>query len=256
MKKSGLKRGAGQDRSLECGTFEAAGMEHGLEPLQEEDYKYFFRITGLSEGGGRRCRILEVGCGSGPFGRRLAVEGHKVTGIDLSRPLVEAANRLAAVEKSGYRAYVKDVFDYKKDGFDIVLCAGFLHHFVELGPILLKLRSFLKKGGDVVIIEPNGSNPAVKMTEWLRKNVWPFNKMSALGTLNETSHSAETYIRKFGSAGFTPVNSEAFIKKPKFDNYGPVMNVLLASKYLLHVIVSVFMQKGIRGTVLVMRFRK
>jgi 2-polyprenyl-3-methyl-5-hydroxy-6-metoxy-1,4-benzoquinol methylase len=246
----------GQDVKAETDTFEAESMEHGLEPLQEEDYQYFFKVTGLSEKADKKIRVLEVGCGSGPFGRRLAKNGYEVTGIDLSLRLVKAANDAAKKDGVKYRAIAGDVFKYSGKGFDIVLCAGFLHHFTDLGPIIEKMRSFLRTGGHVVFIEPNGSNPAVKATEWVRKSVWPFNTMSALGTMNETSHTAEKYTIKFLEAGYKKDEAAGFIKKPKFDDYGLLMNILLRMKYLIHVVSAGFMKREIRGTVLVMTFKK
>ncbi len=246
----------GQDSSAENATFDAAGMERGLEPLQEDDYEYFFKVTGLLRKADKKIRVLEVGCGSGPFGRRLAENGYEVTGIDLSKVLVKAANDAAKNKKIKYNAISGDVFEYNGAGFDIVLCAGFLRHFTELGPIILKMKSFLKKGGYTVLIEPNGSNPAVRITEFIRKNMWPFNKMVNLGTLNETSHTAEKYISEFKGAGFKEAGISGFVKKPKFDDYGPVMNLLLRMKYIFHVMASFFMPQEIKGNVIVMRFKK
>jgi 2-polyprenyl-3-methyl-5-hydroxy-6-metoxy-1,4-benzoquinol methylase len=250
------KSRTGQDIRAETRTFESAAMEHGLEPLQEDDYAYFFKVTGLDMKRKIRIKVLEVGCGSGAFGRRLAKNGYAVTGIDLSRTLVKAANDAAKADKVKYKAIAGDVFEYRGKGYDIVLCAGFLHHFTDLVPIAAKLKGFLRKNGHVVLIEPNGSNPAVRITETLRKNVWPFCRMSSLGTLNETSHTAEKYMRVFADAGFIEAGMQGFIKKPKFDDYGVLINLLLGIKYAFHVLTAVFMKPGVRGTVIVLRFRK
>jgi 2-polyprenyl-3-methyl-5-hydroxy-6-metoxy-1,4-benzoquinol methylase len=246
----------GQDIKAETKTFEAGDMEHGLEPLQEDDYEYFFKVTGLKEKAGKKIKVLEVGCGSGPFGRRLAKTGYSVTGIDLSKTLVKAANNAARADGIKYRAVAGDVFKFRGKGYDIVLCAGFLHHFMDLKPILKKLKEFLKKGGHVVLIEPNGSNPALKITEWVRKNIWPFMTMKNLGTLNETSHPVERYIMEFTEAGYLADGMTGFIKKPRFDDYGAVMNIILTLKYFFHIFTAMFMNPEIRGSVIVMRFKR
>lgn len=40
---------------------------------------------------GRACAILELGCGTGRVSRALAADGHRLTGIDLSFPMLAAA---------------------------------------------------------------------------------------------------------------------------------------------------------------------
>ena len=43
----------------------------------------------------RSCAILELGCGSGRVSRALAADGHRLTGIDLSFPMLAAAKSAA-----------------------------------------------------------------------------------------------------------------------------------------------------------------
>jgi 2-polyprenyl-3-methyl-5-hydroxy-6-metoxy-1,4-benzoquinol methylase len=246
----------GQVARSETETFEAGSMEHGIEHMTNDDYEYFFKVAGLPAKPGKKQKVLEVGCGSGPAGRRLAKNGYSVTGIDLSRVLVKAANEMAKKDKVKYRAIAGDVFEYKGRGYDMVLCVGFLHHFTDIRPIVKKMKEFLKPGGLVVMIEPNGSNMAVRVTEWVRKHVWPFNAMPNIGTLNETSHSVEKYLAEFKGAGYAVDGMRGFINKPKFHYYGPVLNFIFGVKYLLHVFAAFFMRPEIRGSVIVMRFKK
>jgi hypothetical protein len=133
---------------------------------------------------------------------------------------------------------------------------GFLHHFEDLSPIINKLGCFLKKDGEIVIMEPNGSNPVIKMTELIRKKVWPFNTMASLGTMNETNHSAEKYLVEFKKAGFETKFKAGFIAGTKFGDYGAVLNMFLRIKYFFESFVTGFMEASIRGTVLVMRFKR
>lgn len=253
---SGRNIYTGQDADAETRVFDTTDMELGYSMYYESVYSRFFELTGLGNKRGRGKKILEVGCGSGEWGRRLAKMGYKVTGIDLSKALVKAANHLAKKEKLDYRAYARNVFNYRGKNFDIVLCAGILHHFEDLSPIINKLRDFLGKNKEVIIIEPNGSNIMIKITEYIRKNFWPFNKMRKLGTLNETNHSAEKYAEEFKKARFTPGFSGGFNAKARFGDYGFVTNLLLRVKYFLQDITTIFMKPTTRGTVIVMKFKK
>jgi len=48
------------------------------------------------------CAILELGCGTGRVSRVLAADGHSVTGIDLSLPMLAAANPAATAAAPSY----------------------------------------------------------------------------------------------------------------------------------------------------------
>lgn len=246
---------ASQNLDLEKATFEQEKLKDGLEPLKEEDYIYFYNMIKEMIPKSRGVRILEVGCGSGAFGIRLAKLGYSLTGIDISGTLIKAAKRKASQTRVKYAAKTADVMKYRGK-YDAVLCAGFLHHFTDLDQIIKKLGSFLNKGGRVFFVEPNGSNPAIRITEKIRKNVWPFSKMSELGTANETSHTAEQYRMAFDDAGFREEKLISFIKRPLFGDYGAVLNVVFRLKYLFHAAASLLMKKDVRGTVIVASFVK
>jgi 2-polyprenyl-3-methyl-5-hydroxy-6-metoxy-1,4-benzoquinol methylase len=246
----------GQSESAETKLFDTELMKDGYDTYQEYVYGRFFTMSELLKINRKNKKVLEVGCGSGAFGRRLAKKGFNVTGIDLSKVLVKYANKLAKDEKISYRAVAGNVFNYKIRNFDIVMCVGFLHHFEDLSPIIKKLGSFLKKDGKIVIMEPNGSNPVIKLTELIRKKVWPFNTMASLGTMNETNHSAGKYLAEFKKTGFEPEYKAGFIAGTKFGDYGVVLNIFLRIKYFFESFVTGFMDASIRGTVLVMRFKR
>ncbi|MFH1020055.1 MAG: class I SAM-dependent methyltransferase [Pseudomonadota bacterium] len=48
------------------------------------------------------CTILELGCGTGRVSRALATDGHRLTGIDLSLPMLAAANLAATAPAPHY----------------------------------------------------------------------------------------------------------------------------------------------------------
>lgn len=50
------------------------------------------------------CAILELGCGTGRVSRALATDGHRLTGIDLSLPMLAAAANLAATAPAPHYA--------------------------------------------------------------------------------------------------------------------------------------------------------
>ena len=48
------------------------------------------------------CTVLELGCGTGRVSRSLAADGHWLTGIDLSFPMLSAANNTTTASKPHY----------------------------------------------------------------------------------------------------------------------------------------------------------
>ena len=48
------------------------------------------------------CAILELGCGTGRVSRALAADGHRLTGIDLSYPMLAAADRTSSAPAPQY----------------------------------------------------------------------------------------------------------------------------------------------------------
>jgi 2-polyprenyl-3-methyl-5-hydroxy-6-metoxy-1,4-benzoquinol methylase len=111
----------GQNAAEELKTFDTDVLKNGYDTYQEYVYDHFFTMSQLLKAKRINKKVLEVGCGSGAFGRRLAKKGFSVTGIDLSKVLVKHANKLAKDEKISYRAVAGDVFNYKIRNFDIVI---------------------------------------------------------------------------------------------------------------------------------------
>src|SRR5881409_4051441 len=75
--------------------------------------------------------VLEMGCGTGQLSLFLAGAGRLVIGADLTRVALElaqgAANRFGV---GGVRFVETDVHapGLRKEGFDVVVCNGVLHH--------------------------------------------------------------------------------------------------------------------------------
>ena len=95
-----------------------------------------FMGRAVRRAGGRRLRVLDVGCGEGDMLRRVhrwAVRGgHSValTGIDLN-PLGIAAARAATPEEVPIEFRVGDAFGPGLEGFDVVLSSLFTHHLSD-----------------------------------------------------------------------------------------------------------------------------
>jgi 2-polyprenyl-3-methyl-5-hydroxy-6-metoxy-1,4-benzoquinol methylase len=98
-----------------------------------------------------RGRLLDFGCGSGKFLRRMNALGWDVTGVDFSD---EAVN---AVQKSGLRAYQGTLPhpELKPESFDVVTMRHALEHVPDPPAILRHAWELLDHGGLMLIQVPN-----------------------------------------------------------------------------------------------------
>lgn len=97
--------------------------------------------------------ILDIGCGTGEFSRRLANRARRVTAIDLSPNMIEVAKqrsrRFANIE-----FHVSDVsqWTFPVEQFDAIASIATLHH-LPTEPLLPQLKAALKPGGTLAILD-------------------------------------------------------------------------------------------------------
>ncbi|HUI09901.1 MAG TPA: class I SAM-dependent methyltransferase [Bacteroidota bacterium] len=113
-------------------------------------YEQFLR-TALSAGP----RILELGCGGGGTALALAARGARVTGIDLSAARIEGAVAEATRRGLGAEFVVGDLNRMPLPGkpYDAVVAHDALHHILELGGLLDRVREALVPGGRLVVMD-------------------------------------------------------------------------------------------------------
>jgi len=91
-------------------------------------------------------KVLDLGCGSGPFVKKLiALGAEKVSGIDLSSGLIAIAKRENPISDF----YVGDAkkTPFENSEFDIVSSSLMVHYFKELNPLFKEVSRILKQGG-------------------------------------------------------------------------------------------------------------
>jgi len=106
--------------------------------------------------------LIDVGCGDGTYTADLARRGSPsaVIGIDPSPRAVEAAGR----RHPGLRFEVGDAawLEATPDRFDVAVARGVLHHADDPARLV---RAIGRVAGTLVVIEPNGWNPVLKVIE-------------------------------------------------------------------------------------------
>ena len=102
---------------------------------------------------------LDIGCGTGSFARRLAAHAEHVLALDLSPEMIRLAReRSARFSNIDFQLADVRVWEPMPEKFDCVASIATLHH-LPFGEMLLKMKSSLKPGGVLLILdlfEPQG----------------------------------------------------------------------------------------------------
>lgn len=112
--------------------------------------------------------VIDVGCGDGTYTIELAQTGAgRVLGVDAADKAVEIAR-----EKAKGIANIEfeqgDIYQLGMDGdrFDIAVVRGILHHLYEPQRAIARLCAV---ADTVIVVEPNGYNPVLKLIEKLSR---------------------------------------------------------------------------------------
>lgn len=102
----------------------------------------------------RGASVLELGCSSGYFGRALIQRGHRVVGVEGdpdAAALAEAAG-LDVIQGDLENPFTLEAME---EQFDVILLMDVLEHLRAPEKLLIRLRSFLKPSGLLIVTGPN-----------------------------------------------------------------------------------------------------
>lgn len=113
----------------------------------------------------RGLTVLDYCCGLGGLSLRFAQAGATVYGIDISPESVATAKERLVAEGLGDRGHFKvmdaEHLTFEDQKFDIIVCAGVLHH-LDAERAFQELARVLKPSGQIIAIEALGYNPVIK----------------------------------------------------------------------------------------------
>ncbi len=105
----------------------------------------------------RPLRILDVGCGTGFFTILLAMEGHHVTGVDLTPEMIENSRRLAEEERVSCEFLVMDAenLNFPEETFDVIISRNLTWTLPHAEMAYKSWIRVLKKGGILLNYDAN-----------------------------------------------------------------------------------------------------
>lgn len=234
----------------------AQNLEGAGEDFTEEIFNMLFDKFGAVNGNG--ALLLDAGCGSGIYGKRLAQRGYQATGADLCDDMVEIANTRNPVE--GFKAIQGDLEDlslFPENHFDVIFFGQMLHHFPNIAKVMKATHHWLKPGGKMMILEPNGSNPVNLISKEIGKVMSFFsNAMKAsIGTENERSLGHKEIL------GYLDQNQMKILQKfsldfrveiPEGDPIPPVLRFMVGVRELTYRLVANILPIMNRGRIMLM----
>ena len=98
--------------------------------------------------------ILDLGCGNGWLSNLLHRSGHRVIGMDQNHYELKQAARVFS-QKAELSFPEADVFaaPFAAETFDVILLASVIQYFRDLNTLLLVLFGYLKRQGEIHIID-------------------------------------------------------------------------------------------------------
>lgn len=109
-------------------------------------------------------KVLDIGCGDGTYTIELADRGQAVAmwGIDPAHEAIQVAIRRGAGHNVEFAVQGAYSLSCAEDSFQLAIFRGVLHH---LDRPLEALREAFRVAPQLVVLEPNGYNPVLKLLE-------------------------------------------------------------------------------------------
>ena len=140
--------------------------------------------------------VLDVGCSSGYLAKELLKKKVITDGIDIDRNFLRTAKKYCRF------VYRRDLYsgrlDIPRKRYDFIICADILEHLPRPDLILARLRSYVKKRGELIISIPNIGRIEHRISQLFGSFEYSYGIMSHDHLRFYTKKSAEYMIRHSG----------------------------------------------------------
>jgi SAM-dependent methyltransferase len=118
--------------------------------------------------------VLDVACGPGTFGRRVASGSREVYGIDVSRGMLRQGAAYAAREGIANMHFARarvEALPFEDRFFDAAICCGSLHLFADTAAALDEMARVMKPGGILSVFTFTAGDGSLRI--WNRQDTAP-----------------------------------------------------------------------------------
>jgi len=139
---------------------------HHINPVRTDYVKRFVDLKNKT--------VLDVGCGGGVFSEAMAVNGAKVTAIDLAEESLEVAklHLFESRQKIDYQNIsVEDFANQHENSFDVIVCMEMLEHVPDPQSIVDACAQILKPDGWLFLSTINRSAKAMVLGIFMAEHV-------------------------------------------------------------------------------------
>jgi ubiquinone/menaquinone biosynthesis C-methylase UbiE len=198
---------------------------------------------------GKDIRLLDIGCGDGVYTFDVATrfQPKEILAFDPAEKAIAVAQKMARTKKiNSVRFMTGDIYKthelVKKNYYDVGLIRGVLHHLDDAGRAI---SSVTKAVPTVIVLEPNGYSPVLKIIEQVspyhRKHEEKSYFPSQLDAWFFENGFTKTYQR---FAGLVPCFCPSFMVKP-LKTIEPLAEGLpLVHKFIVAVYLAVYQKNS------------
>jgi 2-polyprenyl-3-methyl-5-hydroxy-6-metoxy-1,4-benzoquinol methylase len=236
-----------QNKMTEIDFFDTVATKDVAEDFSFDDYEKLLRLSNCI--GFKNKAILEPGCGVGRFGKILASKGNNVIGVDISPGMVK---RAMSDPVDGYKAIEADLEQgnlFEPNRFDVIFCSLIVHHFPNPQKLFENFSNWLSIGGRLVLIEPNGSNPILKLSNFLSRFLRRY--YSETGTINETAHTLRQYNNFLSNGRLRLLEAKTYFPPVSYRPWATFWDVLINIKQILFQVIKKILPFPFDGTILI-----
>jgi 2-polyprenyl-6-hydroxyphenyl methylase / 3-demethylubiquinone-9 3-methyltransferase len=163
-------------------------------------------------------RALDIGCGGGFLAEEFAALGCQVTGIDPSRPSIEAARAHAAGRglRIDYLIGSGEQLPVPDSAYDLAYCCDVLEHVSDVDRVISETARVLKPGGLYLFDTINRTAKSKLLTVKLMQD-WPLTRV-----VDATIHDWDMFIKP---AELTELLARHALKVSEITGLGPRASV-------------------------------
>lgn len=159
-------------------------------------------LTSLMAGVPAGARVLDLPVGTGRLARRLQTAGYRVTGADVSLPMLRVARELQGDGASGLVRGDAEALPFADNSFEVAVCFRLLSHLPEEARTSV-LREMGRVASDrvIAVYQPH------KLAAW-----WVLNGLLLRRPVPRHYVSAKGLAAEFASCGLTAVHSRPLLR--------------------------------------------